>query len=166
MQLPNKMFIFIENIVGLSLTTFVIFFMMLIVAFDILSRKILGIFFPTTVDVVSLVMLIVAFCSLVEVQRKEEHLKVDFLTLKFEGTKIGASIKLVENIIIFFTNLILFYCATEVFKYVVKFNVQTMGARIPKWIVVIFMPIAFSLLTIRGLIQIKTYLLQNKAQTK
>ena len=152
-NLLDSILLFFENFFGLYLTGFVILLMMIFVAFDVLSRKLFNISSRAIVDLVSLGMLIVVFCSLSIIQRDREHLSIDFLFAKLKG-KILFVDQLIVCITNFATSLFYAYVSFEVLKYTIKFNVLSEGVRIQKWIFVIFIFISLSLLCIRTVYQI------------
>ena len=153
LDLLKNIFRFIENFFSFYITGFVILSMMLLIAFEILGRKFFSISFPEIVDIVSLGMLIIVFCSLPGIQRDNEHLRVDFLVGKFKGTILFLS-KLFEQVVTLATCLFFTHASFEVLKYTIKFNVLSEVARIQKWFFVIFIPISLTLMCIRIISQI------------
>jgi len=153
LNLLKNVFNFIEKLFSLYLVGFVILSMMIFVTYEVLTRKFFSISTPAIVDLVSLAMLIIVFCSLSGIQRREEHLRIDFLVAKLKGTKLFLS-RLFEQIISLASCLFFTYASFRVLMYTIKFNSLSEGALIPKWYFFIFVPISLILLCIRIVFQI------------
>ena len=126
---------------------------MLLIAYEVLTRKFFNISTPALVDIVSLSMLIVTFCSLSGIQREGQHIRIDILVDKLKG-KARYFFQLFESIIVLVTCLFLTNAAFRVFIYILNFNAVSEGARIPKWYFVVFVPISLTILCIRIILQI------------
>ena len=153
-------FNFIEKFFSIYLTGTVILLMMLFITYEVLSRKFFNISTPAVVDLVSLSMLIITFCSLSGIQRDGEHIRIDILVAKLRGNMLFLG-RLFEYIITFATCLFLTYSAYKVLNYTIQFNVVSEGARIQKMFFVIFITISLTLLCIRIVLQIVKMIFAN-----
>jgi len=152
----------IEDFLGYYVNGIVIFFVMIIIAGEILSRKFLGISWPKVVDIASLSMLLITFAGVSLVQRDEDHMSIDLISKKLEGTRLEYISKFINYLIIFITASFMTVSAIIALEYSIRLNIATEAAHIKEWIGVLFVAIGFLVLDIRVLIQILELLITGK----
>jgi TRAP-type C4-dicarboxylate transport system permease small subunit len=153
---PNllvRLFTMFENILGKYLSATVIFLMMAMIITEIFSRKLFNTSFSEVVDLVSLFMLLIVFCSLSSIQRDNAHIKIDILEEKLSGIK-SKIVNIFSFIVSFAVSMMFTYSAFQMLHYTIKFNVLSEGARLPVWMFVLFIPISLLTLSIRLLSQL------------
>jgi len=151
----SRLFETVENIVSFYLNEGLIFFVMAMIAIEILSRYFFNFSFMGVVDIVELTMLVLAFASLSGVQREDQHIKVDLIEKKLNGRLSGLVLHLFNQVLTLLVSVALFYIAVRAVLEAYQDSILTWMIFLPKWPAVLFIPIGWLLMCIRVGIQIK-----------
>lgn len=146
---PMKVFQLVEDVLGGWVVTATLVVMTSLITAEVLGRAIFNHSFAAVSDIVQVCMVVVAYAGLSIVERKDMNLKIDLLTERLAGTRVGDILYCLAVLLSLVTvGVITFATLRQTVTYA-RVHAATPGASVPYLPFSLFVPLGFTLLAIR-----------------